>query len=166
MSGRTYGEISSYPVGSTFPNRAQLAASKVHRPLQGGICGGKDGAESIVVSGGYFDDEDYGDEIVYTGQGGNDPSTKRQVAHQELTLGNAGLARNQLEGNPVRVIRGAGGDPAFSPSTGFRYDGLFRVVDHWHTDGKDGFRIWRFRLVSLDDVDRPPAREKHPRSGR
>ncbi|GAB3333735.1 YDG/SRA domain-containing protein [Micromonospora halotolerans] len=69
-----------------------MAASKVHRPLQGGICGGKDGAESIVVSGGYVDDEDYGDEIVYTGQGGNDPSTKRQVAHQELTLGNAGLA--------------------------------------------------------------------------
>ncbi|MFG1828647.1 YDG/SRA domain-containing protein [Micromonospora chersina] len=160
MSGRIYGEISGYPVGSTFPNRTHMAASKVHRPLQGGICGGKDGAESIVVSGGYVDDEDYGDEIVYTGQGGNDPSTKRQVAHQELTLGNAGLARDQLDGNPVRVIRGAGGDPSFSPSTGFRYDGLFRVVDHWRADGKDGFRIWRFRLVSLDNVDRPPAREE------
>ncbi|MFF4807090.1 YDG/SRA domain-containing protein [Micromonospora chersina] len=156
MSGRTHGEISGYPVGSTFLNRAQLAAAKVHRPLQGGICGGKDGAESIVVSGGYVDDEDYGDEIVYTGQGGNDPATKRQVGHQELTLGNAGLARNQLEGNPVRVIRGAGGDPSFSPPAGFRYDGLFRVVDHWRADGKDGFRIWRFRLVSLDNIDQPP----------
>ncbi|MCM0673932.1 HNH endonuclease [Micromonospora phytophila] len=159
MSVRTYGEIPGYPVGSTFLNRTQLAASKVHRPLQGGICGGRDGAESIVVSGGYIDDEDYGDEIVYTGQGGNDPGTKRQIAHQELALGNAGLARNQLEGNPVRVIRGAGGHPGFSPSKGFRYDGLFRVVDHWPAGGKDGFRIWRFRLVSLDNIDQPPTHE-------
>lgn len=74
----------------------------VHRPGQAGICGGKDGAESIVVSGGYVDDEDYGDEIIYTDHGGNDPTTKRQNADQHLTRGNAGLARSQLEGYPVR----------------------------------------------------------------
>jgi putative restriction endonuclease len=159
MAERTYGEVPGYPVGSTFVNRAQLAASRVHRPNQAGICGGKDGAESIVVSGGYIDDEDYGDEIVYTGQGGNDPSTKRQVADQVLELGNAGLARNQLEGYAVRVVRGSGGDPAWSPATGLRYDGLLRVVDHWHTVGKDGFRIWRFRLVGLENSDQPPIDE-------
>ncbi|GAA2579984.1 HNH endonuclease [Dactylosporangium fulvum] len=73
-----------------------------------------------MVSGGYVDDEDFGNEIVYTGQGGNDPSTKRRIADQTLTLGNAGLARSQLDGNPVRVVRGASGDPAHSPSIGFR----------------------------------------------
>lgn len=31
------------------------------------------GADSIVVSGGYPDDADYGDEIIYTGHGGRDP---------------------------------------------------------------------------------------------
>ncbi|MFI6332481.1 YDG/SRA domain-containing protein [Micromonospora chersina] len=92
MTARTYSEIHGYPVGLTFLNRAELAASKLHRPLQGGICGGKDRAKSIVVSGGYTDDEDYGYELVYTGQGSNDPATKRQIAHQELTLGKAGLA--------------------------------------------------------------------------
>lgn len=152
---RTYGEIAGYPVGSTFQNRTELAKSQVHRPLQGGICGGQDGAESIVVSGGYIDDEDFGDEILYTGQGGNDPNTKRQVAHQQLRLGNAGLVRSQLEGYPVRVIRGAQGDPAHSPIHGFRYDGLFRVADHWSETGVDGFRIWRFRLVDLESSDRP-----------
>lgn len=156
MADRTYGDIPGFPAGTMFVNRAALTASKVHRPLQGGICGGVDGAESIVVSGGYVDDEDYGDELVYTGQGGNDPATKRQVANQELTRGNAGLARSQLDGRPVRVIRGAGGDPKYSPASGLRYDGQFRVVDHWHETGKDGFRIWRFRLVTLDGADLPP----------
>ncbi|ATO15402.1 SRA-YDG domain-containing protein [Micromonospora sp. WMMA2032] len=157
MAVRTYGEIPGFPVGARFVNRVSLAKSKVHRPRQGGICGGTDGAESIVVSGGYIDDEDYGDELVYTGQGGNDPATKRQIADQELTRGNAGLARSQLDGRPVRVIRGAGGDPKYSPAKGLRYDGLFRVVDHWHEIGKDGYRIWRFRLVTLNSADLPPA---------
>jgi putative restriction endonuclease len=155
MPQRTYGEVPGFPVGSTFKNRAELAEAGVHRPLQGGICGGKDGAESIVVSGGYVDDEDLGNELTYTGQGGNDPSTKRQIADQVLTLGNAGLARSQLDANPVRVVRGAGGDPSYSPTTGLRYDGLFRVVDRWHEVGKDGYRIWRFRLVALESTDQP-----------
>lgn len=112
----TYGEIPGYPPGSTFKNRDELAESGVHRPNQAGICGGKDGAESIVVSGGYVGDEDYGTELVCTGQGGNDPATKRQIADQELTRGNLGLARSQIDGNPVRVIIGANGDPKYSPS--------------------------------------------------
>ncbi|MEV6368737.1 YDG/SRA domain-containing protein [Micromonospora musae] len=156
-SDRTYGEIPGYPPGSTFKNRDELTESRVHRPNQGGIWGGKDGAESIVVSGGYVDDEDYGTEIVYTGQGGNDPRTKRQVADQKLTHGNLGLARSQIDGNPVRVVRGAGGDPKYSPEVGLRYEGLFRVVDHWSDTGKDGFKIWRYRLVALESADPPPA---------
>ncbi|MEV7229682.1 YDG/SRA domain-containing protein [Polymorphospora sp. NPDC051019] len=155
-STRTYGEIPGYPPGTTFRNRSELAKSGVHRPTQGGICGGADGAESIVVSGGYIDDEDYGTEIVYTGQGGNDPGTKRQIADQPLTLGNLGLARSRIEGNPIRVVRGAAGDPDHSPKAGLRYDGLFRVVDHWRDTGKDGFKIWRYRLVALESADPPP----------
>lgn len=153
--GRTYGEISGYPELSEFVNRAELAYAGVHRPLQGGISGGKDGADSIVVSGGYPDDEDYGSEIIYTGQGGRDPRTGRQIADQELVLGNAGLVRSRFDGRPVRVIRGAGGDPAHSPARGLRYDGLFEVVDHWCAKGQDEFRIWQFHLVKLGDAVSP-----------
>ena len=60
--------------------------------------------------------------------------------------------RSKLEGNFVRVIRGAGGDPRHSPSTGLRYDGLYRVADFWHDTGRDGFRVWRFRLISQNNV--------------
>jgi len=48
--------------------------------MQAGIVGGTgSGAESIVLSGGYTDDEDHGDEIIYTGDGGRDPRTGRQI---------------------------------------------------------------------------------------
>lgn len=146
---RVYGEIDGWPEGSEFSSRAELASSGVHRPLQGGISGGRDGADSIAVSGGYPDDQDYGDEIIYTGQGGRDSNSGRQIADQELIRGNLGLVRSELDGRPVRVVRGAGGDPTYSPAKGFRYDGLYRVAEHWHDAGQHGYRIWRFRLEKL-----------------
>jgi putative restriction endonuclease len=150
---KLFGEVPGNPVGSTFASRAALSQARVHRPLIGGISGnGREGADSVVVSGGYIDDQDFGDELIYTGHGGNDPATKQQIADQELDApGNSGLARSQLDGLPVRVIRGAAGDPAYSPPSGFRYDGLFRVTTHWSKPGRDGYRIWQFHLVHLGE---------------
>jgi putative restriction endonuclease len=165
MPERIFGEIDGFPVGSTFTNRRDLAASGVHRPIQAGICGGKDGAESIVVSGGYVDDEDLGEEIIYTGQGGRDENTGEQIADQKLTLGNAGLARSNIEGFLVRVVRGAGGNRDYSPSSGLRYDGLFRVADYWHETGRNGFRVWRYRLMAHTDEDAPVAEAEEGTGG-
>ena len=61
MANRVFGHIFGNPVGNTYVNREAAADARVHRPNQGGIWGGKDGAESIVVSGGYVDDQDYGE---------------------------------------------------------------------------------------------------------
>lgn len=161
---RQYGEIPGYPEGSEFASRRELADAGVHRPLQAGISGGKDGADSIVVSGGYPDDEDTGDEIVYTGHGGRDPDTGRQVADQELLRGNLGLVQSEEDHRPIRVIRGSGGDPAYSPSRGFRYDGLYQVVDHWCEAGRDGCQIWRFRLTKLSSPEENHRTERPLRS--
>src|SRR5205085_9988698 len=138
--------------------RGDLAQAGVHRPTQGGVSGTRrDGADSIVVSGGYEDDDDQGDEIIYTGAGGNDPATGKQVADQTLDQpGNAGLVTSQNQGLPVRVVRGARGDTTYSPAAGYSYDGLYRVADHWSKIGKSGFRIWQFRLVRLTDQDAAP----------
>jgi putative restriction endonuclease len=145
---RHFGEIQGVPVGASFPDRTAVAAANVHKPGQAGISGGeKEGADSIVVSGGYEDDEDYGTVIVYTGQGGQDPNTKQQVADQTLTRGNLALAVSSDRGLPVRVVRGSGGDPAHSPSSGFRYDGLYYVESYSQAVGRSGFNIWRYRLV-------------------
>jgi E3 ubiquitin-protein ligase UHRF1 len=58
----------------------------------------KEGAYSIVVSGGYEDDDDKGDEFIYTGAGGRDLSGNKRAAEQSkdqtLTRDNAALALN------------------------------------------------------------------------
>jgi putative restriction endonuclease len=148
-----FGHMSGVPVATPFKSRDELAKAGVHPPPMSGIHGTKkDGADSIVVSGGYIDDQDLGDVIIYTGAGKNDPQTKRQVADQTVDQpGNAGLITSQLEGNPVRVTRGAHKGSLFAPPSGFRYDGLFAVVDHWMQVGRDGFKIVRYRLEKLPD---------------
>jgi hypothetical protein len=70
---RVFGHIPGYPEGSRFESRAELSEAGVHRPTMAGISGSEsEGADSIVLSGGYEDDEDLGEEIVYTGHGGRD----------------------------------------------------------------------------------------------
>lgn len=134
-----------------FASRDELAAAGVHRAIRAGIVGtGAVGAEPIVVSGGYEDDEDYGAVIIYTGHGGNDPRTRKQVADQSLdSPGNAALVTSSLTGAPVRVVRGRNAESEYAPASGFRYDGLYRVESWWMETGKSGFRVCRYRLVKV-----------------
>jgi len=132
----------------------------VHRQLQAGIVGSAiTGAESIVLSGGYVDDEDHGSEIIYTGHGGRDPLTGRQVADQSFSRQNQALVTSCLQGLPVRVVRGSDHASPHSPPVGYRYDGLYRVETYWRSVGRDGFSICRFRLLSEDGfvTPTPPA---------
>ena len=151
---RVFGHIEGVFEGQVFNNRLELSSIGVHRPIQAGISGSQnEGADSIVISGGYEDDEDYGDVIIYTGQGGQENG--RQVADQRLTRGNAALAVNVETGRPVRVTRGANHRSEFSPSTGYRYAGLYRVADYWQESGKSGFRIFRYRLERIQEAATP-----------
>ena len=157
---RVFGEIPGVPVGRVFASRADLASAGVHRPLMKGISGaGAEGADSIVLSGGYEDDRDFGDLILYTGEGGRDTSSGRQVADQALTRGNLALARNADQGLPVRVVRGANAGSEHAPARGYRYDGLFFVEDYWRERGSSGYFVWRFRLRR-----EPPVAEPAPAS--
>ena len=158
-----FGHVPGSPPGSVFEDRRALAAARVHRPLQAGICGRADeGAESVVLNGGYVDDEDLGDVVLYTGAGGNDRSSGRQIADQTLTRSNRALVENLRLGLPVRVIRGSHRDVYDPPASGYRYDGLYRVADYWAEAGEDGFRVWRFRLERLSGDDPAPGRVSEP----
>jgi hypothetical protein len=42
---------------------------------------------------------------------------------QKMTRGNLALARSQVTGNPIRVIRGFQLQNRYSPHSGYRYDG-------------------------------------------
>ena len=106
---------------------------------------GGDYAVSIVLSGGYADDEDTISSILYTGQGGRDPTTGLQVRDQELTRGNKGLYNSMRLEYPVRVIRGY--QVKHGPSSGYRYDGLYKVTQAIVERSIHGPLIWRFRMV-------------------
>ncbi len=76
---RNYREIPLNNPDAVYGDRKESWAPEVHRETQGGISGDKTGSQSIVVSGGYPADEDFGDVIVYTDQGGRDQSTGKPI---------------------------------------------------------------------------------------
>lgn len=157
------GHVPGFPPGSSFPDRASLSAAGVHRPNQGGICGtAARGAESVVLSGGYAEDIDLGDVVVYTGAGGQDRDRGIQYADQVLSDRNKSLAVSCLRGQPVRIIRGWKLDSPFRPTSGYRYDGLFRIAAFWQERGRDGFLVWRFRMERTGDTRLGIAEGKAP----
>lgn len=144
-----FGEIPGIKEGQWFEGRKEMMPTSFHRNWGAGIDGnGNEGASAIVLSGGYEDDKDLGDEIVYTGAGGNDPNTKRQIDDQSWNnRGNAGLLKSMNQGLPVRVIRGYTHKSEYSPKAGYTYAGLYSIVDAWEERGKSGYKVCRFKLV-------------------
>ncbi|GAA4885015.1 YDG/SRA domain-containing protein [Saccharopolyspora cebuensis] len=152
------GSVPGIRVGEVFAGREAVRVAGLHRHNQAGISGnGGTGAEAIVISGGYVDDEDHGWLVVYTGEGGRDQNTKRQIADQTFSSsGNAALKKSCLEGLPVRVIRKT--KAKHDTQNEYRYDGLYSVERYWREKGRDGFLICRFRMVALPGAEfEPPA---------
>ena len=144
MNTPTFGHVGTARPGDLFESRLELSLHRQHRPRQAGICATqKEGAESIVLSDKYEDDEVHDDFILYTGHGGRNQETGKQVADQTLTDSNLGLARSEATGLPVRVYRKV---RILSGTMAFRYEGLFRVTSHQFAVGKSGFKVFRFRL--------------------
>jgi putative restriction endonuclease len=155
----TFGHAGA-TVGARFRNRREVQAAGLHRHNQKGISGDPvNGADAVVLSGGYANEEDYGDLIVYVGEGGIDRDTGQNIADQHLTGGNLALVKSCTDGLPVRVIRGrtrrTRHPSPWTPDAGYRYDGLFRVDSYWDEVPPHGFRIYRYRLVAV--AAHPPA---------
>jgi putative restriction endonuclease len=151
MSELVFGQISEVKVGQVFDSRADLAEAGVHRPTMAGIWGReKEGACSIVLSGGYEDDIDKLDYIYYTGHGGQDAPGGKQISNQEFVRGNKGLQLSCDYSLPVRVTRGH--QVENGPPQGYRYDGLYYVTSYERILGKSGFYVCRFHLESESNL--------------
>ncbi|CAB4476831.1 unnamed protein product [Rhizophagus irregularis] len=174
-----FGPIPGVPVGSLWKYRIFCSESGVHRPPVAGIAGKASiGSVSIVLSGGYPEDTDNGDEFYYTGSGGRDLKTgNKRVAvqsfDQELTKTNEALARtcdaevnakkgaearNWKNSMPVRVCRSSKlmkHNPKYAPEEGIRYDGIYKLVKYWPERGASGFKVWRY-LMRRDDPEPAP----------
>lgn len=154
---RIVGEIPGIIVGDVFFFRMELCVVGLHGQVQAGIdylsayqsSNHEPIATSVIVSGGYEDDEDAGNVIIYTGHGGQDKHS-RQCVHQKLEGGNLGLERSMHYGIEVRVIRGFKYDGSASGKV-YVYDGLYRVVEAWFDVGKSGFGVYKFKLIRIEN---------------
>lgn len=152
---RIVGSIPGVQVGDIFFFRLELCVMGLHGQTQAGIdyligsrsSNGEPIATSVIVSGGYEDDDDQGDVIIYTGHGGQD-KLGRQAEHQKLEGGNLAMERSMYYGIEVRVVRGFKYENSVSSKV-YVYDGLFRIVDSWFDVGKSGFGVFKFRLERI-----------------
>ncbi|KAF5958610.1 hypothetical protein HYC85_005835 [Camellia sinensis] len=142
----------SIDVGHQFFSRAEMVAVGFHSHWLNGIdyigqTASKDFSGytlpltiAIVLSGQYEDDLDNCDDIVYTGQGGNNLlGNKRQVQDQ-----------NCMEQSvPVRVVRGHQSANSYVGKV-YTYDGLYKVINYWAEKGVSGFTVYKFRLKRLE----------------
>lgn len=133
--------------GDWFRTHDALYAADVHRFRGRGISGtSHEGVDSIVASGGYAGDEDLGDVIVYTAQGGDPDERGCITADQELAGVNEGMLINYREGLPIRYVRGLGIKRG-KATEGYKYRGLYLVEDYWSVLTDRGHIMWQFRLV-------------------
>ncbi|KAL6971202.1 Histone-lysine N-methyltransferase member suvh2 [Sarracenia purpurea var. burkii] len=154
---RIVGSIPGVHIGDLFFFRMELCVVGLHGQAQAGIdyvpashsSNGEPIATSIIVSGGYEDDEDGGDVIIYTGQGGQDKHSK-QCSHQKLESGNLALERSMTYGIELRVIRGLKYEGSPSGKV-YVYDGLYKIYDTWFDVGKSGFGVYKFKLMRMDN---------------
>ncbi|XP_030470039.1 histone-lysine N-methyltransferase family member SUVH2-like [Syzygium oleosum] len=153
---RIVGSIPGICVGDIFFYRMELMVLGLHGQTQAGIdylpasqsSNGEPIATSVIVSGGYEDDEDSGDVIIYTGHGGQD-KFNRQCVHQKLEGGNLALERSMRYGIELRVIRGIRYDGGMTSKV-YVYDGLYRIMDCWFDVGKSGFGVFKYKLVRIE----------------
>lgn len=153
---RIVGAIPGVDIGDLFFFRMELLVVGLHGQAQAGIdyvpasqsSNGEPIATSVIVSGGYEDDEDGGDVIIYTGQGGQDKFS-RQCGHQKLETGNLALERSMRHGIELRVIRGFKYEGSASGKV-YVYDGLYKILDYWFDVGKSGFGVYKYKLLRME----------------
>ncbi|KAG1749153.1 SRA-YDG [Suillus paluster] len=182
--GRTFGHVSGVAVGATFPTRDELFKAGVHVVIRRGIHGDQElGAFSICLSAGYEDNVDNGNTMhvsrldflaqrtyidvtpvsfsIYVGSGEQEDGN--QIRDQSFDHApNKALLTSFETKRPVRVVRGPNEGSFYSPSTGFRYDGLYVVDEAKEKDGKKGFKMCTFKLSRIEEEGQKeiPTRRK------
>ncbi|KAJ8701409.1 hypothetical protein PTI98_000199 [Pleurotus ostreatus] len=154
------GDVGNIKPGARFRDRRHLSGTGVHLPLVQGIHSVGDEVFSVVLCGGYEDDVDNGEEIIYVGQGkgaktGESARGRPQAGDQEWKGANAALRHAYTTRLPIRVIRGDKLNSIYAPNPGgkyrYRYDGLYVVDEWWEAKGKAGYMMCMFRLKRFDD---------------
>ncbi|KAF2170153.1 hypothetical protein M409DRAFT_51907 [Zasmidium cellare ATCC 36951] len=136
--------------GQWWPTQLTCLRDGAHASTQAGIAGGSidegEGAYSCIMSGGheYNDDEDHGEWVLYCGTDSKDGQTTEATKRMINSVGK----------KPVRLIRSHNLNSPWAPIKGFRYDGLYDVVDKERIDPPGHVRArHRFKLVRREGQD-------------
>ncbi|KAK7404212.1 hypothetical protein VNO78_04902 [Psophocarpus tetragonolobus] len=155
-------------VGETWRDRLECRQWGAHFVPVGGIAGQSNrGAQSVVLSGGYVDDQDHGEWFLYTGSGGKDLSGNKRTnkSHsfdQKFEKYNRALQVSCLQGYPVRVVRSHKEKrSSYAPESGVRYDGIYRIEKCWQIAGLQGFKVCRYLFVRCDNEPAPWTSDDH-----
>ncbi|KAK4503813.1 hypothetical protein PRZ48_004728 [Zasmidium cellare] len=139
--------------GQWWPTQLTCLRDGAHASSQGGISGGsislQEGAYSCIMSGGhgYGHDEDHGDWAWYCGTDCTDGTGN-------ITESTLRMIHSVGKKNPVRLIRSHNLKSKWAPIKGFRYDGLYDVVEKERIDPEGNPRArYRFKLVRRDGQD-------------
>ena len=153
------GKVAGISEGQIFKSCLELSQNMVHQyqnkkgtsQTAPGIVTDRDGvASSVLLNGGYIDDEDNYHQIIYTGSGGQDKrkiQTSDQVIEGRQGRNNLGLLNAYNQDTPIRLIRGYKHKSEYSPPKGYRYDGLFYIKRSWWDQSIHGPIIIRFELI-------------------
>ncbi|XP_019078091.1 histone-lysine N-methyltransferase, H3 lysine-9 specific SUVH4 isoform X2 [Vitis vinifera] len=154
------GHLPGVSVGQQFFSRAEMVVVGLHGRWMSGIdymgkSYKKQGeynnytfplAVAVVLSGNYEDNEDDMEEVVYSGEGGNDIlGTKQQIRDQVMERGNLALKNSMEQLVPVRVIRGHKFRDTY-PRKVYTYDGLYMINEYWEEKGISGFIVFKYKL--------------------
>ncbi|KAH6832502.1 hypothetical protein C2S53_008174 [Perilla frutescens var. hirtella] len=148
------GHVPGVEVGDIFFFRMELCIVGVHTPSMAGIdymtmkltMDDEPMAVSIVSSGGYDDNGDDTDVLIYTGQGGL-ARKDGKMSDQKLERGNLALEKSLHRANDVRVIRGL--KDTVGVGKIYVYDGLYNIQESWMEKNKSGCNVFKYKLVRV-----------------
>ncbi|KAF9617622.1 hypothetical protein IFM89_037685 [Coptis chinensis] len=153
------GAVPGIEIGGIFFFRIEMCLVGLHAPSMAGIDymnlkfdrEEEPVAISIVSSGGYEDDVEDKDVLIYSGQGGvskRKDKKEKEAGDQKLERGNLALERSLHRGNEVRIIRGMR-DLVNVTGKIYVYDGLYRVHESWTEKGKSGCNVFKYKLLRI-----------------
>uniref|UniRef100_A0ACD5TA21 Uncharacterized protein n=2 Tax=Avena sativa TaxID=4498 RepID=A0ACD5TA21_AVESA len=150
--GKKIGTAPGVQIGDIFYFRMELCVIGLHAATMSGIdyMSAKFGNDEdsvaicIVAAGGYENEDDDTDTLVYSGSGGNSRNTE-EMHDQKLERGNLALERSLHRKNEIRVVRGFK-DPACVAGKIYIYDGLYKIQESWKERTKFGINCFKYRL--------------------
>ncbi|XP_014243479.1 E3 ubiquitin-protein ligase UHRF1-like isoform X2 [Cimex lectularius] len=169
-----FGSIVGEEVGASYVGKDELSTSGVHVPLKSSFhFARKKGVASILLDSHNIIDN--GLTVIIEGNNACVHNKKRKRHNFKGLIGinrflvqngsmhcindEGGTVKMWREGIPIRLVRSHKIKSKFSPSQGYRYDGLYFVKSYYKEKNAKGCQVWKYKL-QRNDPSPPPWTKK------